>query len=206
MSDSYKPIRGFLDAAAREFNDIVDALARASCASPIIDAGAAGEGALLPVQVVACFRTSELDNLFGPAVQCAAASPLKDLLLPLLKRMRELQHQLRSKAIRAEDDESDLPGGFLEKYCGAVSELRSYIGAAGTDAVSAERTAKEKNQPRGRKQRYDRERDKTVAEKWQRARDDGTSEKTFARDNGMSVSQFRRLKNRVRRHKNRADK
>lgn len=156
MSNGYAPIHAFLDAAAREFRSIADALAKASLMPPIIDAGN-DRGRLLPVQVAACSRTVELDNLFGPAVQSAAASPLKDLLLPLLKRMDKMQQQLRSKAIQAEDDETDLPGAFVERYLSAIAELLRFIGPSPStgNAQRDEKNGGKRKRRRGGKRRLE---------------------------------------------------
>jgi hypothetical protein len=134
MSDRYTPIRAYLDAAAREFNEIVDALARSSGESSTIVAGRGFNyivGRLEPAQVAARFKTLELSVLLAPAVQCAAAGPLKKPLKRLVEKMKRLQLALREKAIQAEDASTTLPGDFVEKYCQAVAELRNYTGHAG---------------------------------------------------------------------------
>jgi hypothetical protein len=138
MHDVYGPVRTFLDAAGREFNNIVDALARSNLRTNLVSgANQPEKGMFPPVQVVAQFRTTELDTLHALAVQCAAASPLKEVLLPLLKKTMKAQLALRDEAIEAEDAGpkrrgayvETLPVAFIEKYCHILAELRRYVGA-----------------------------------------------------------------------------
>jgi hypothetical protein len=143
MSDIYQPIHTFCHAAGIEFATIGDALIRANALENVVSTvrdpktnvvkcspDPKEKGFLPPAQVVAQFRTLEMDNLHAAAVQCAAQSPLKEILLPLLARVMKKQFGLREKAIEAEDAGSGLPGEFVEEYCHALADLRRYVGIA----------------------------------------------------------------------------
>ncbi len=77
----------------------------------------------------------------------------------------------------------------------------------GRSELASDGRTEEGNHPRtrGRKWRYDPQMDRDMAEAWQRASNNGTCKKDFAKDKKMSVKDLNRLLNRVRRRKNRAD-
>jgi hypothetical protein len=63
-------------------------------------------------------------------------------------------------------------------------------------AERAEESGQRRCKPRGRKRRFDSQRDQETAQAWQRARDAGTTKKEFARDKSLSLKGLDRILNR----------
>jgi hypothetical protein len=136
------------------------------------------------------------------------------------EQLRKSISLLRAKAeAHAESERAEGAGARSDPTKGeqaegteAAAQADSHEAAgAGRDLAEgeqAEGTAQRRRNRRGRQRKYDQQKDREIAEAWQRAHDSGVQKKDFVKDLDpkLSCAELNRLLNRVRRHKNGADK